>query len=308
MNVYEGIREARLNIPEMEDAALKGIPIEQAMVIVENEDAKEPDIIEPPQKAIPSEQSIMLVESEEFNEAESIKPRKAMRDQVPQKPPVPEMAGKIRPPPGGDMGTVQRALLAISMDAPVFDTALDDLSDLSHDIYYGLEIAKNVPVLEKLICLTLGSGPTKFPATEQKRDQKAASILASAIQNNPTALKKVAELGQAVMFPKCEGQNNFVDVLHSRLDGEDPASLKPKIKAISGLIKSPAIREQFLETKGMELLLQIWLKEGEQWDGSREKVAQLIKNNFLDADAGAELGIWPKEPIAQKTTCGKSSH
>lgn len=181
LNVYDGTKEARLNIPieGEEGAELDGVLVEHAMVVV---DTPEEDAIEEPKEE-----------------------PKAMRDQVPQKPPAYEAAGKIRVPPpdkGGEMGTFQKALLTITMEARAFDSALDDLSELSHDIYYGVEIAKNGPVLERLVCQMLGSGTEKFPAKEQKRDQKSAAILASAIQNNPTALKEIADMGRIVMFPQ----------------------------------------------------------------------------------------------------------
>jgi nucleotide exchange factor SIL1 len=291
MDINDGTKEARLNIPMEGEAGaeLEGVPVEQAMVLVEGE--------EPPIEKIVVEQQ-------------------AMRDQVPQKPPVYEAAGKIPVPPpqgdGGDMGIFQRALLAIAMEARGFDTALDDLSELSHDIYYGVEIAKNGPVLEKLICLTLGSGTDKFPAKKENRDQKAATILASAVQNNPTALKEAADLGRIVMHPNCpvdvtekqeKGTNNFVGIMRKRLAKEDPTAMKSKLKAISGLIKERSIRKEFLEMKGMELLLSVWLMPGEPWDGVREKVAHLVMDNFLDESMGAEIGVWPSGPEAEPEDC-----
>jgi nucleotide exchange factor SIL1 len=288
MNINTGQKEARLNVPmegEETSSELEGIPVEQAMVVVE----------QPEEEIVPEQQ--------------------ALRDQVPQEPPAYEAAGKIPPPPpsdGGDIGTFHKAMLSIKMEARAFDTALDDLSELSHDIYYGVEIAKDGPVLEKLICLTLGSGSEKFPATEQKRDHKAAAILASAIQNNPTALKEVASMGKLIMYPICgtdlkdpaKKQGNFVSILKSRLGREkEPSTLKSKVNAISGLLRDPKIRRDFLGTGGMEMLLAIWLKKGEQFDSVRMKVAQLVSDNFLDEGMGAALRVWPKRPVADSKTC-----
>lgn len=88
--------------------------------------------------------------------------------------------------------------------------------------------------------------------------------------------------------------------MKTRLGREkDPAALKAKVKAISGLIREPTIRKQFLESKGMEMLLAIYLKKGEQWDTVREKVAQLAMDNFLDEGMGAQLGIWPEKAAAE---------
>ena len=282
LNVYTGKKEARLNIPmegEELEFDLSGLPTEQSVVIVEQPEAEE----------------------------ETNPERQALRDQVPQKPRPFEAAGKIVPPPpnGGDMSTFQMALLSVGMESRTFDTALDDLSELSHDIYYGVEIAKNGPVLEKLICLILGSGSERFPAKENKRDHKAASILASSIQNNPTALKEVASMGKLVMYPTCSAEGgNFVSTLTSKLGREKkPSTLKAKVIAISGLLKEPTIRKEFLNTGGMEMLLAIWLKKGVQWDTVRMKVAQLVMDNFLDESMGATLGVWPKRLVADTKSC-----
>lgn len=288
MNIYAGTKEARLNIP-MEgeeaaslEAALSDLPVEQSVIVVDqpiSEDDSKP----------------------------------ALRDQVPIKPPTYETAGKILPPPasdGTDFGTFQKALLAIKMEARAFDTALDDLMDLSHDIYYGLEIAKDGPVWEKLICLTLGSGSEKIPA-QPDREHKAASIIASSLQNNPTALKEVSNRGNMVFYPICSPntnlrgeEGNFVSILRSRFNEETNAgALKAKITAISNLLHDSDFRTKFLSKSGMELLLSIFLKPGSELDPVRRKIGQLITDNFLDEEMGAEVGIWPKMPVNEDKIC-----
>jgi nucleotide exchange factor SIL1 len=290
MNIYTGEREARLNIPiEGEDAAMsiEITPEEQAVVIVEQ-----------------PEEELLVNENP------------AMRDRVPEEPPAYDPAGKVVPPPrtdGGEMGTFQKAMKVIGVEGRSFDSSLDDLNELSHDIYYGVEIAKNGPVLEKLVCLTLGQGSEKFPADKEKRDHKAASILASAIQNNPKALAELSKFSGLVMYPTCgaelmeastRGKGNFVSVLRGRLEREkEPQTLKAKITTISGLLKEPLIQKSFLENGGMELLLALWLRKGEQWDGVRRKVAQTVMDNFLDESMGASLGIFPKKPLGEATLC-----
>lgn len=289
MNIYSGEREARLNIPMdgEEGYSAEGIPEEQAIVIVEQ----------------PEEEQLMEEQT-------------AMRDRVPEEPPAYDPAGKVVPPPpqdGSEIGTFQKAMIIVGVEGRSFDSALDDLNELSHDIYYGVEIAKNGPVLERLVCLTLGQGSEKFPANKERRDHKAASILASATQNNPKALAEVGNFWRLVMYPTCgaelmeaktRGKGNFVSTLRSRLGKEkDPQTLKAKITAISGLLKEPLIRTDFLDNGGMELLLAIWLKRGEQWDGVRRKVAQLVMDNFLDESMGAAIGVWPKKPVAEAALC-----
>ena len=295
LNIYTGLKEARLNIPmEGEEAeALEGVPTEQAMVVVES----------PEQNTV-----------EKLSEEEAI--QKALRDHKKKQAPAYEAAGKIVPPPpsGEDVGTFEKAKLTVAMEGRAFDSALDDLAELSHDIYYGVEISKNGPILEKLVCLLLGSGSEKFHAKDNKRDQKAAAILASSVQNNPTALKEIADLGNIVFSPSCGNElpapnnNNIISILKSRLGREkDPATLKSKVSAISGLMKNQQVRDYLLESNVMELLLAIFLKKGDEWDSTRAKVAQAVMDNFLEEDAGATLGVWPKGQSEQSKFCEKKS-
>lgn len=293
MNIYTGEREARLNVP-MEgeyDSGAQEIPVEQAIVIVEQPES----------------------------ETEATEQKPALRDQVPISPPAYDSAGKILPPlpvEGDEMGTFQIAMLVVKMEARGFDKGLDDLAELSHDIYYGVEIAKDGPVLEKLICLMLGKGSERIPAEEKDRGHKAALILGNSIQNNPTALKQISNFWRLVMYPTCAGElmqgntqtklsnPNFVSTFRGRLGREkDTATLKAKVSAISGLLKEPLIRRDFMQNSGMELLLAMFLKKGEQFDPVRRKVAQLVMDNFLDESMGAELGIWPKKPVSESKIC-----
>lgn len=283
MDIYSGTKEARLNIPmKGEESPSIEVPIERAMVVVDQP------------------------------EAEEIEPNKpAMRDQVPIKAPVFETAGKIVPPPpsGDDFSNFQKAMNNLNNEGEGYDAALDDLKDLSHDIYYGLEIVKDEHVLEELVCLILGSASAKHPARENGRDHKAASILASALQNNPTALKKVGDFKQLVLYPKCgpdskTAQGDFVSVLQRSLGEEtDAQALKSKVAAISGLLKEEHIRDEFLQQGVLELLLAIFLKEGSGFDVVRKRVVQLVTDTFLDEEMGAELGIWPKSAAFPITLC-----
>ncbi len=259
MDINSGEREARLNVP------------------MEGADSFEESLLEA-LKDLPTEQSVVVVPQPE-GEAEQEELKPAMRDQVPIAPPVYESAGKIPPPPptsGDEISTFQAALIFIKSEGRAFDKALDDLSELAHDIYYGLEIAKDAPVMEKLLCLVMGSGSDKFPAKENNRDHKAATILANAVQNNPTALKEIGGLWNMLVYPTCgmelyeaksHGKKDFVSILRNRLGREkDPQTLKAKVSAISGLLKEPVIRQDFLQKGGMEMLLAIFLKKGVDFD------------------------------------------
>jgi len=292
MDINSGQREARLNIPmEGDEGLLEAL------------------------KDLPTEQSVVVVPQPE-GETEQEESKPAMRDQVPISPPVYESAGKVIPPPptsGDEISTFQAALIFIKTEARLFDKALDDLSDLAHDIYYGLEIAKDAPVMEKLLCLIIGSGSEKYPAKEKSRDHKAASIIASAVQNNPTALKEIGNLWSMLVYPTCGGElyeaksagkKDSISILRNRLGREkDPQSLKAKVTAISGLLKEPVIRKDFLDKGGMEMLLAIFLKKGVDFDIVRKKVLDLVNDNFLDEGMGAELRVWPKMPVNEGKVC-----
>lgn len=224
--------------------------------------------------------------------------------------------GIIEPPPpssGEELSTFEKALLGIKMEARSFDSALNDLLDLAHDLYYGLEIVKDGPVIEKLVCLTLGSGSQKFPAREKNRGKKAAQILKASLQNNPTALAQAATFWGMIFHPNCgpdmeeakiQRKGDFVTFLRNNLGKEkDPATLKAKVGAISGLLREERFRTSFLEKKGMELLLAMYLKKGPTFDIVREKVAQTVTDNFLDEELGAAVGLWPKVKRQETKTC-----
>jgi nucleotide exchange factor SIL1 len=161
MNVWTGEKKARLNIPMDGDDQLEGLPTEQSVVVVDQ--PEDGDVYDEP----------------------------ALRDRVPQKPPAYEAAGKIVPPRepdgnGGDSENFWNAIRVLDGTHPTSDAieeALMDLSDLAHDIYYGVELAKRGGVLQNLVTL--------MSSELVNHRRQAASILGVSIQNNPTALKEV---------------------------------------------------------------------------------------------------------------------
>lgn len=52
--------------------------------------------------------------------------------------------------------------------------------------------------------------------------------------------------------------------------------------AIGGLLQEPLSTDGFLEKGGMELLLTIFVKKGEQFDIVRKREAQLVADAFFD--------------------------
>ncbi|RDW84386.1 hypothetical protein BP6252_01976 [Coleophoma cylindrospora] len=277
MNIYTGEKEARLNIPmEGEDnEAVIEVPLEQAVVVV-------------PQP-------------EEVN---SDKP--ALRDQVPQKPPAYEAVGKVQPPKdfegsSTDSENFRQAVKSIKSGSGDISSALENLSELSHDIFYGSELAKDSVLFEKLACLMTNP-------KSAGHDHKAASVIGSATQNNPTSLKEIGKFWRQMLYPTCDGtQQDLLARLRKTYANvspdSSPATLKAQILALNGLIKESSIRNDFLANEGMPFLLQVFSLEGREWNPVRVKVAQLVMDNFLDESMGAELGIWPTQPLLENKVC-----
>ncbi|KAI1001128.1 hypothetical protein K3495_g7069 [Podosphaera aphanis] len=274
MNIYTGEKEARLNIPTKEESEW-----DTAEVI----------------HGVKAENSLVNVPQPEIQEQE----QPVQRD-PPMEPPKYDPVGKIPQPSPSDadeVGRFQNALIVLKTDGHLFDQALDDLFELSHDLYYGVELAKDVSAVKKLICLTLRLGSDEKPAIRNSREDKAAAILGSALQNNPTALEEIGAHKEAIMYPSCAKSekrfDTFVSIFRNNLPDESATALKIKARVVNALMKDPSIRDSFLQDDVMELLLAIFLKRGEEFNIVRRKVSEILMDNFLDEALGAELEIWP---------------
>lgn len=322
MNIYTGEKEARLNIPTAEDLALEASSSQEVVVVPELEEG--------------------YIEEEE----KPVNP--ALRDSFPQKPPAYDMAGKVLPPRpddgSGEAESFSSALLILkdlkgslsdkSSDQDL-DLALDVLFELSNDIYYGVEIAKDPEILWALFALmynhdndhrtalrdrifafkalkvAVTSGGTQNSPQSVLRRRQASGILAHSIQNNPTAL---AELSSQTVA--------WMEYLCILIEGEtDPAPMKSKIKALSHLLNDPKLRQDFVNTSnqpssidgaisnGTQILLSAFLRKGTEWDGVRSQITELLLDNYVDEEMGAKLGLWPVEVVrGDAKYCSKAGH
>ena len=307
MDIYTGKKEARLNIPMEGEDATENIPTEQDMVIV---DQPEPIMAEPEEEPVKNQPS-------------------AMRDRQPKKPPAYKNAGKVLPPRPGGEGTVadstafQDAIETLTKgDLSDRTSVLPTLLDLSHDIYYGVELMKNADVLQQLLWLMYETdlSDEKGVADTHKR---AAGIVANSIQNNPTALKEAQKTWHQLMpgprktttkelgeNARWQSDSAMVERMLLLLREEtDPAAMKAKIYALTGLMKNADIKDRFLEQEGLGELLTIFRRElqNKEWDGVRVKLAEFVSDNFLDEDMGAELGKWPTSLSESKQLCAKET-
>lgn len=271
MDIYSGKKEARLNIPmEGEENVLEEVT-DRGVVVVEQP------------------------------ESEEVAQKPAMRDQVPIKAPVYESAGKIQPPKeGGSDGNLYvnaiKGLQANSVSGnEELETALADLSDLAHDIYYGVQIAENEAVIKALSEVLSTPGGDKVHLRHL-----AASIFSGAIQNNPTALE--------AMIASLSNDNTWGTSLPSKLFDHmsheaDVGIIKAELSFLSNLLKDHSTRKSFVTASMAEKLLAMLLQQNEKWDGVRVKIVQLLADNFLDEDMGADVGVWPTEVAKEDKFC-----
>lgn len=267
LNIWTGQREAKINDPtEAGDPSLEGLPVDQGIVVVDPE--KQPEDL----------------------------------PIIPKGAPAYDNVGAVKEPPQHVAGQFYESLSVLKSgvvsDDAAFTQALEELEDLSHDIYYGLKITEDSEAVKGLLCILADQSSDTSSSTLQ-----AASILAGALSNNPTALKAVADKWPEFMGSKCPQKDQTLgDVIYSNI-GHSRVSdagriVKAKISALNGLIKDDAIRADFLEKGGMKQLAgvlagQSGKSEAKSWAAAQRKVGQLALDNFLDEDMGATLGEWP---------------
>ena len=163
---------------------------------------------------------------------------------------------------------------------PTLLSALETLEDLSHDLYYGQEIARNHLAFTNLLSLlpTVDNDPAIRAA--------AALVLGSSLQNNPAALS----LALTEPTPGATGSAPLTARLLSALP---PNAQHPKVQerilyALSAATRAPGQRAVFLKNDGMHILLlafdtsTIGHDDEDTRNGVRGKIANYIKDYFLD--------------------------
>ncbi|RFU75610.1 hypothetical protein TARUN_6670 [Trichoderma arundinaceum] len=276
LNIWTGVKEAKINVPDEINPALEGLPVDQAVVLVDQE------------------------------QSETI--------QVPKGAPKYDSIGKVKEPaPGGEaqveaiafMETFKQLKSGVIPSDEEFYHGLEGLEELSHDIYYGLKITEDADVVKALFCL-MGTRDGEVTQGVTPRGQQAAAILAGALSNNPSALNEVAKIWTDLMDSSCprDGapiRDHFYYPMASV--GDSPGKVKAVVSVINGLIKDGNIRKHFLANKGMKQLLGVLFPEGEEWAAAQRKVGQLVLDTFLDEDMGAQLGQWPRGQASGDVTC-----
>lgn len=285
LDVATGKKEAKINDPNEHNPALEGLPVDSSIVIVESEDGSE-DVTQP---------------------------------QVPRGAPAYEPVGKIKPPPETESQAFRDSLTVLktlSLDDRPIDAALSILTDISHDIYYGLKIAEDSNAVKELLCMMSSQDNFARDSEDEvvKQAGHAASIIGSALQNNQKALDEVQKSWSDISKATCTGTDRRLsqavfnmlmpDQQHhhqptgeeglAQSEGHQLSLTKAKTAALRGLIKSPAIRDDFLANGGMAQILRVLTLERPELVAAQQKLANLVMDEFLDEDMGATLGVWPR--------------
>ncbi|KAI1374112.1 hypothetical protein F4677DRAFT_427151 [Hypoxylon crocopeplum] len=295
LDIQTGQKQAKLYNQKENNPALEGLPVDRSIVVIDT-DAPEDDA-----------------------------------PQIPYGAPAYEPVGVVKAPREKNEGFVQ-ALEDLKKYSSVFDPpqeldrALQDLEDISHDMYYGLQIAEDAGALQALFCLLTkreAARPADKPLTERP-DFLASSILASSIRNNKPALRAVEDSWDAVVGEQCpnpstSGIGSLRSELYSTLglttgrDGPEEAReayfTRISLAVLDGLLKSTKIKAEFMENDGMRSFLRILLRNEEVWDSRKAKVARIVSDTFLDEEVGAVLGVWPTtHTVADASVCAEGGH
>ena len=222
---------------------------------------------------------IALIEPHENEEAEV--PLFQVHDQQVLQP---TDQGSIRPPTYGDGEGASfyssQEILKNASDSPdpnIILPALEVLEDLSHDIYWGLALAKDAGTVQKLInFLGLNESDTRLKAG-------AALVFGTALQNNPAALTAALNHCYNDELPTGPMEAVIMALIHEQL----PHLLSRFIYFLSALCQDQTQLMNFVNADGMEILLNIFDAENTGSDGKdrlRLKIANFVLDHFLQAD------------------------
>lgn len=295
LNVATGEREAKINDPNEKIGAVEGLPVDNSIVVVDSEEVKD----EPIRSGAPAFEPVGMIkpptdESRAFHDALTLVGKGVPKD---------------------------RLFSLLKANQTAFDEALEHIEELAHDIYYGVKVTEDEDAMHTLLCLQSSEDvlmPRGDPGPAH-RAQKASAIIAAALQNNPTALREVEKSWTDLMAAQCPGDDvephaTLAHACFNRLlppvladDGDyvdpSPEVLKARLAAFNGLLKSDAIKKQFLESGTMTRILRILLLRGEKYENVHVKAAHLVMDNFLDENMGAKLGLWPKFKALKDGEC-----
>ncbi|OAA60963.1 sls1 protein precursor-like protein [Niveomyces insectorum RCEF 264] len=313
LNIWTGEKEAKLHNESDDDpatfAALEGLPVDKSVVLVDRPVAPEqdpkPDAGTRP-KGAPAYDPVGLVKepgrggggsSSSGNSGEG----HAFYDAVAVIKAVDVAVA------AGQAGSEDASVVSDAAERARFATALEQLDEFAHDIYYGVKLMEDEAATQSLLCLMSGTDAVITA-------QQAAAVVAAALQNNPTALRAVertwdqhkaavcpmrgATLGETVFgsYGLMPPDGNDDDDDNTQTRQPHAAWVRSRLLAVNGLLKSETILRDFLASEGLTQVLQVLVEQtGSEYEAARARAAHLVLDNFLDASMGADLSLWNDE-------------
>ncbi|KAH6660095.1 hypothetical protein BKA67DRAFT_530211 [Truncatella angustata] len=288
MDIYSGKKEAKLYTPDADDPALEGLPVERSVVVV---DPEVPDDTPQIPAGAPSYDSVGAVKGPQVHNPDFAAALDFLKNNA-----------ETAPSPGKHP----------------LDDALVDLEDISHDMYYGKEIMDDEEAVKSLFCL-LTQRDAEHSLNRDGADHwdlLASSILSSSLQNNPPALLSLESYWDSLMDSQCKSHSKpLKDVFFNGLEPSTPTSdhddalealwIRRALPVVGKLLKSSAIRSEFIHDNGMKHFLQILLTKGDVWEAARMRVSRIVSDTFLDETVGAKKGMWPVKPAIDPSNCKK---
>lgn len=195
--------------------------------------------------------------------------------------------GAIRPPHTGSDGVgfardTQTIITSAPIDGEALLPALENLEDLSHDIYWGLRLGQDGKVIHKLNTLI------QNPRLNMQISSTAALLLGTAIQNNPAAL--TAALSH---FYNDEYPNGPLETIMLALINEQiPALTVRLVYLLSALCQNQTQLLAFIRSDGSSILHTLYDAENTNkatTDRLKQKISNFILDHFLQKDSLQDL-------------------
>ena len=158
-------------------------------------------------------------------------------------------------------------------------SALENLEELSHDIYWGLKLAEDSEVVLKLFSL--------FSSNSSNTDVRgaAALVFGTAIQNNPAAFTAALSHFYNDEVPTGPMEAVIMGLVHEQL----PQLLIRFVYLLSELCQDQAYLWKFINRDGLNILIAVFDAEtagrNEQRDRLRGKISNFILDHFLQQDS-----------------------
>ncbi|CAK7243154.1 MAG: nucleotide exchange factor sil1 [Sporothrix thermara] len=335
LNIYTGLREAKINDPSEDlPAGLAGLPVDSSVVLVdqpEQQEAAGASAATIPKGAPAYDPAGVVKDPGSHAGGEGSSSAITFHESI----------ALVKGVAVGQVGTGPGQVSLTDAEHSRFLDALVEIDDVAHDIYYGLKLAEDHAITRQLLCLM--SGGSVGDGRGHAAAQKASSAVAAATQNNPSALREIAKQWEAYKASPCVSTSGNAatnastnantnatttttlgEVVFGPYGGAAAASgdgtappdttttawTRSRLLAINGLLKNEVIMRDFLASGGLTEMLRLLVDhEGDAaYDAVRQRAANVVHDNFLDASLGADTALWPAAAVVDAAPCNGNLH